>query len=174
MAKIKNIAEVSVYINGKEEAKRDLEELKKKAASIKDEVDQLRNKKAELGKATKKDPTKVVEYDETRKQLENREREYKKLQKVIRETENFARDIEEDLQNMSGLSLARLKQLERSLVAIRQKLDPEVDKDGDFLSYLNDKLAELKYILARKEAKIKTLEMENELMRDFLSLTERK
>ena len=37
-----------------------------------------------------------------------------------------------------------------------------------------DKVAELKYILARKEAKIKSLEMENELMRDFLSLTERK
>ena len=37
-----------------------------------------------------------------------------------------------------------------------------------------DKVAELKYILARKDAKIKALEMENELMRDFLSLTERK
>ena len=38
----------------------------------------------------------------------------------------------------------------------------------------HDKVTELKYILARKDAKIKTLEMENELMRDFLSLTERK
>ena len=37
-----------------------------------------------------------------------------------------------------------------------------------------DKVAELKYILARKDAKIKTLEMENELMRDFLSRTGRK
>ncbi len=37
-----------------------------------------------------------------------------------------------------------------------------------------DKVAELKYILARKDAKIKSLEMENELMRDFLSHTERK
>ena len=37
-----------------------------------------------------------------------------------------------------------------------------------------DKIAELRYILARKEARIKSLEMENELMRDFLSLTERK
>ena len=37
-----------------------------------------------------------------------------------------------------------------------------------------DKVTELKYILARKDAKIKSLEMENELMRDFLSLTERK
>ena len=36
------------------------------------------------------------------------------------------------------------------------------------------KVQELRYILARKEAKIKSLEMENELMRDFLSLTERK
>ena len=37
-----------------------------------------------------------------------------------------------------------------------------------------DKVAKLRYILARKDAKIKSLEMENELMRDFLLLTERK
>ena len=37
-----------------------------------------------------------------------------------------------------------------------------------------DKLAELRYKLVRKDARIKQLEMENELMRDFLSLTERK
>ena len=36
------------------------------------------------------------------------------------------------------------------------------------------KSTELRYILARQEARIKQLEMENELMRDFLSLTERK
>ena len=37
-----------------------------------------------------------------------------------------------------------------------------------------EKVAELRYIIARKDAKIRSLEMENELMRDFLSLTERK
>lgn len=37
-----------------------------------------------------------------------------------------------------------------------------------------DKLADLRYKLTRKDARIKQLEMENELMRDFLSLTERK
>ena len=37
-----------------------------------------------------------------------------------------------------------------------------------------DKIADLRYKLARKNARIKQLEMENELMRDFLSLTERK
>ena len=44
----------------------------------------------------------------------------------------------------------------------------------DYIVSEQDKVAKLKYILARKEAKIKALEMENELMRDFLSLTERK
>ncbi len=44
----------------------------------------------------------------------------------------------------------------------------------DYAVSEQDKVAELKYILARKDAKIKSLEMENELMRDFLSLTERK
>ena len=37
-----------------------------------------------------------------------------------------------------------------------------------------DSVTELKYILERKEAQIRRLEMGNELMRDFLSLTERK
>ena len=36
------------------------------------------------------------------------------------------------------------------------------------------KLSQLQYELAAKERHIKRLEMENELMRDFLSLTERK
>ena len=36
------------------------------------------------------------------------------------------------------------------------------------------KLTQLQYQLATKDRQIKRLEMENELMRDFLSLTERK
>lgn len=37
-----------------------------------------------------------------------------------------------------------------------------------------DTNARLRYIIARKDARIRSLEMENELMRDFLSLTGRK
>ena len=37
-----------------------------------------------------------------------------------------------------------------------------------------DKVTQLRYIINRKDAKIKSLEMENELMRDFLLLTGRK
>ena len=55
-------------------------------------------------------------------------------------------------------------------VAIKRKGRPP----KDYVVSEQDKVAELKYILARKDAKIKSLEMENELMRDFLLLTERK
>lgn len=37
-----------------------------------------------------------------------------------------------------------------------------------------DKLAQMRYVMTSKDRYIKRLEMENELMRDFLSLTERK
>ena len=69
--------------------------------------------------------------------------------------------------------LKRQRKKERQLAA-----GMPVRKRGDAVTRtLNpntDKLSELQYIVARQEAKIKALEMENELMRDFLSLTERK
>ena len=55
-------------------------------------------------------------------------------------------------------------------IALKKKGRPP----KEYIVSEQDKVAELKYILARKDAKIKSLEMENELMRDFLSLTERK
>ncbi len=55
-------------------------------------------------------------------------------------------------------------------IALKRKGRPP----KDYIVTEQDKVAELKYILACKEAKIKSLEMENELLRDFLSLTERK
>ena len=55
-------------------------------------------------------------------------------------------------------------------IAIKKKGRPAKDS----VLTEGDKLADLRYKLARKDARIKQLEMENELMRDFLSLTERK
>ena len=60
-------------------------------------------------------------------------------------------------------------------IAIRAKGRPR--KGGSILPpsvQQMSKVCQLQYELARKEAMIKSLEMENELMRDFLSLTERK
>ena len=55
-------------------------------------------------------------------------------------------------------------------IVIKKKGKPS--KDG--VATEEDKIADMRYKLARKDARIKQLEMENELMRDFLSLTERK
>ena len=55
-------------------------------------------------------------------------------------------------------------------IAIKRKGRPPKDYGVSERS----KISELRYILARKDAKIRNLEMENDLMRDFLSLTERK
>jgi DNA-binding CsgD family transcriptional regulator len=55
-------------------------------------------------------------------------------------------------------------------IALRKKGRPP--KDDKYTE--TDKVNELKYIISRKDARIKALEMENELMQDFLSLTERK
>ena len=55
-------------------------------------------------------------------------------------------------------------------IAIKKKGRPAKDS----IVTEEDKLADLRYRLTRKDARIKQLEMENELMRDFLSLTERK
>ena len=69
--------------------------------------------------------------------------------------------------------ITRYNEKQRKLkagVAIRAKGRPP--KDYEITEGM--KINELKYVIARKDSKIKQLEMENELMRDFLSLTERK
>lgn len=63
----------------------------------------------------------------------------------------------------------RQKKLAAGIVIRRKGRPPKDYEAGE-----QDKIAELRYILARKESRIKALEMENKLMRDFLSLTERK
>ena len=55
-------------------------------------------------------------------------------------------------------------------IAIKKKGRPP----KDYQVSKEDKVEQLRYIIDRKDAKIKSLEMENELMRDFLLLTERK
>ena len=73
------------------------------------------------------------------------------------------------LKNFINRHNTNQRKLEAGIALKRKGRPPK-----DYIVSEQDKVAELKYILARKEAKIKSLEMENELMRDFLSLTERK
>lgn len=102
--------------------------------------------------------------------------EYEKQILELKEKGLSQREIGEKL----GFSKEQIKGFLRRNRVKQQKLEAGITlkKKGrppkDYVVTNQDKVAELKYILARKEAKIKSLEMENELMRDFLSLTERK
>ena len=69
--------------------------------------------------------------------------------------------------------ITRYNKRQRKIVAgitIKKKGRPP----KDYQVSEEDKVSQLRYIIDRKDAKIKSLEMENELMRDFLSLTGRK
>ena len=59
--------------------------------------------------------------------------------------------------------------------AIHRKGRPS-KKEGELPPSIQqlDKLSQMRYVMAGKDRYIKRLEMENELLRDFLSLTERK
>lgn len=60
-------------------------------------------------------------------------------------------------------------------IAIRAKGRPCKSDNGIPPSIQRlDKLSQMRYVMASKDRYIERLEMENELMRDFLSLTERK
>ena len=108
-------------------------------------------------------------------------KQYEKVLLQLREEGKTYRQIGEQL----GLEAKKIQKFferyrnnQKKLAAgitIRSKGRPR--KDGTTLPpsiQQLSKLTQLQYELAMKERHIKSLEMENELMRDFLSLTERK
>ena len=103
-------------------------------------------------------------------------KEYEKEIMELKEKGFTKREIAEKF----GLSKEQIKEFIKRYNRKQRKISAGIalKKKGrppkDYVVSEQDKVAELKYILARKEAKIKSLEMENELMRDFLSQTERK
>lgn len=103
------------------------------------------------------------------KEYESEILELKSQGKTNREIcEKFGFKIKQ-LKNFINRYNRNQRKLEAGIALKRKGRPPK-----DYVISEQDKVAELKYLLARKEAKIKSLEMENELMRDFLSLTERK
>lgn len=109
-------------------------------------------------------------------------REYRHLQQYEKEILRLREEglTHREIAEKFGLTKEHIKQFFNRYNRKQKKLEAGIalKKKGrppkDYVVREEDKIAELKYILARKEAKIKSLEMENDLMRDFLSLTERK
>ena len=109
-------------------------------------------------------------------------REYRHLQQYEKEILRLREEglTHREIAEKFGLTKEHIKQFFNRYNRKQKKLEAGIalKKKGrppkDYVVREEDKIAELKYIIAKKEAKIKSLEMQNELMRDFLSLTERK
>ena len=102
--------------------------------------------------------------------------EYEKEIMELRSQGKTRREICEKL----GFSMSQIKNFISRYIRRQDKIAAGIviKKKGrpakDSVVTEEDKLADLRYKLIRKDARIKQLEMENELMRDFLSLTGRK
>ena len=100
--------------------------------------------------------------------------EYIEQGDTLRETgENFGFEHQE----MRDFKARYNKNRKKLAAGIKIKPKGRPRKDGNKLPQSVQqlsKLSQLQYELASKDRYIKRLEMENELMRDFLSLTERK
>ena len=102
-----------------------------------------------------------------------------KYEKQINEMRAYGKSVREISEEL-GFSIKQIRNFitrynqkqKRIEAGIALKAKGRPPKDYEVTE--NMKVAELKYIIDRKDSKIKRLEMENELMRDFLSLTERK
>ena len=106
---------------------------------------------------------------QTHKRIRKRNIRFKKKRihkKEIGEKFGFTK---EQIHNFISRHNTNQRKLEAGIALRKQGRPPK-----DYVVTEEMKIAELKYIIARKDAKIKSLEMENELMRDFLSLIERK
>jgi len=103
------------------------------------------------------------------KEYEREILEHKAQGKTLREIGAMYGFTYEQVHNFISRHNMNKRKLEAGIAPNRRGRPPK-----DCAVSEQDKVAKLKYILARKDAKIKSLEMENELMRDFLSLTERK
>ena len=162
------LAEVKVYINGKEKAKKELEELKAVAKSYSDQMalanDQMLKASEEMAKARERindaaatkgkdsaeykravdDELRAQQaHDEAQKRFKENQTEYKKYQKLIKETEKLNVDLEEAMSRLSEQDIKHLRQLQRQLDAIRNQIDPQKDKDGTFLAYVNNALKQV-------------------------------
>lgn len=162
------LAEVKVYINGKEQAKKELEELKKTAKEYSDQMTLANNQMLEAAenmakareRANEAAATKGVDsaeykqavddelraqqaHDEAQKRHKENQTEYRKYQKLIKETEKLNVELEEAMGRLSEQDIKHLRLLQRQLEAIRNQIDPQKDKDGTFLAYVNNALKQV-------------------------------
>lgn len=156
-----SLAEVKVYINGKEQAKKELEELKAVAKEYKDQMTLANNAMLEAADKMAEARERANEYsgnkdsaeykaavddelraqkahDDAQKRFKENQTEHKKYQRLINESKKLTVDLEYAMSHLSEQDIKHLRLLQRQLDAIRNQIDPKMDKDGTFLAYVNN------------------------------------
>lgn len=159
--KATNLAEVKVYINGKAQAEKELKELQVAsdgfASSMKMANKQMLEASEKMAKAREKtnkysgnknsaeyksavDELNQAQndYDEAQKKFVFNEKEWKKYQRLIKESEKLTVDLETALQHLSEQDIATLKKLQRQVDAVRNRVKGEDDPNKEFLNQLNE------------------------------------
>lgn len=159
--KATNLAEVKVYINGKAQAEKELKELQAASDGFANSMERARNQmeeasermakareeankysgnkdSAEYKAAVDEELRAQTDFDEAQKKFIFNEKEWKKYQRLIKESEKLTVDLETALQHLSEQDIATLKKLQRQVDAVRNRVKGEDDPNKEFLNQLNE------------------------------------
>lgn len=117
-------------------------------------------------------PQEVFEMAREYRHIQEYEKEILKLKEQGKTLQEIGKRLgfsREQVHNFMTRYNAKQRKLAAGIALKKKGRPPKDSKVSE-----GDKVSELRYILARKDSKIKALEMENELLRDFLSHIERK
>ena len=155
-----------MYINGKDQAKKELEELKDVAKQYKDQMTLANNQMLKAAeqmaearerankysgnkdsagyKAAVDDELRAqAAHDEAQKRFKENQTEHKKYQRLINESEKLTVDLATAMSRLSEQDIKHLRLLQRQLDAIRNQINPKEDKDGTFLNYVNNAIKQV-------------------------------
>lgn len=171
------LAEVKVYINGKDQAKKELEELKDVAKQYKDQMTLANNQMLKAAeqmaearerankysgnkdsagyKAAVDDELRAqAAHDEAQKRFKENQTEHKKYQRLINESEKLTVDLATAMSRLSEQDIKHLRLLQRQLDAIRNQINPKEDKDGTFLNYVNNAIKQVSDTIRNRKGEL--------------------
>ena len=169
----KSLAEVKVYINGREQAQKELDILKASAATLGQQLDEVNDKMLDASKRLAEARERANQYsgnkdsaeykaavddelraqddfDKASKSASQYRAELKQVNKAITETERLNVNLEEALAHLSEQDLVRLRKIKREVTAVRDKVKGSDDPDMEYLNLLNKALEEISDTIKRK------------------------
>ena len=172
-----SLAEVKVYINGKAQAEKEIKELQAASDGFANSMKKAKNEMEEASKRMAEARKRVNNYsdnkdsaeyksavddllkateshDKAQKEFKVNETEWRKYQKLIKESEKLTVDLEYALQHLSEQDIVTLKRLQRQVDAVRNRVKGEDDPNKEFLSQLNEAFNKIADTIKNKKGEL--------------------